>query len=172
MILPRLDDLELASVQCITSPMFLVLLVGISTPCLILIYLYLQERVTSTNPGMQIDFRASTTENLREFKDQFSPFCGLFHCDVFSETKYFDGTLFRLPFRTKQTARKSKISQEVYLKERIDRVVKMVCNKASAMLMFLHNIKSISLYELRQQKAMECLLHVERGQTQPKIVTH
>ena len=133
--------------------------------------LYLHKRVTSTNPGMQIDFRASTTENLREFKDQFSPFCGLFHCDVFSKTKYFDGTLFRLPFRTKQTARKSKISQEVYLKERIDRVVKMVCNKASAMLMFLHNIKSISLYELRQQKAMECLLHVERGQTQPKIVT-
>ena len=133
--------------------------------------LYLQERVTSTNPGMQIDFEASTTENLREFKDQFSPFCGLFHCDVFSETKHFDGTLFRLPFRTKQTAQKSKISQEVYLKERIDRVVKMVCNKASAMLMFLHNIESISLYELRQQKAMECLLHVERGQTQPKVAT-
>ena len=133
--------------------------------------LYLQERVTSTNPGMQIDFEASTTENLREFKDQFSPFCGLFQCDVFSKTNYFDGTLFRLPFRTAQTARKSKVSQEVYLKERIDKVVKMVCNKASTMLMFLYNIKSISLYELRQQKAMECLLHVERGQTQPEAVT-
>ena len=132
--------------------------------------LYLQERITSTNPGMQIDFKSSTTENLREFKDQFTPFCGIFHCDVFSEAKCFNGTLFRLPFRTEQTAHKSKISQEVYLKERIDKLVKMVCNKASAMLMFLHNIKSISLYELKQQSAMECLLHVEREKTQPKVV--
>ena len=131
--------------------------------------LYLQERVTSTNPGMQIDFKASTTENLREFKDQFTPFCGLFHCDVFNKTKHFDGTLFRLPFRTEQTGRKSKISQEVYMKERINKLFKTVCNKASAMLMFLHNIKSISLYEMQQTSAMKCLLHVERGQTQPRI---
>ena len=69
-------------------------------------------------------------------------------------------------------ARKSKISKEIYSKERIVKVVKMVCNEASAMLMFLHNIKSISLYELKQQGAMECLLHVERlsEQMQPKIV--
>ena len=130
--------------------------------------LYLQERVTSTNPGMKIDFKASTTENLREFKDQFTPFCGLFHCDIFTKAKHFNGTLFRLPFRTEQTAQKSKISQEVYLKERIDKVIKMVCKKASVMLMFLHNIKSISLYELKQHSTIKCLLHVERGQTEPK----
>ena len=133
--------------------------------------LYLQERVTSTNPGMQIDFKSSTTENLKEFEDQFIPFCGVFHCDVFEETRNFNGTLFRFPFRTEQMARKSKISQEVYLKERIDEVVKMVCNEASAMLMFLHNIKSISLYELKQS-AMdpECLLHVEREQIEPRVL--
>ena len=131
--------------------------------------LYLQERVTSTNPGMQIDFKASTTENLREFKDQFTPFCGLFHCDVFNKAKHFDGTLFRLPFRTEQTGRKSKISQEVYVKERINKLFKAVCNKASTMLMFLHNIKSISLHEIQQTSAMKCLLHVERGHTQPRI---
>ena len=132
--------------------------------------LYLQERVTSINPGMQIDFKASTTENLKEFKDQFTPFCGLFHCDVFGETRSFNGTLFRLPFRTEQMARKSKINQQVYMKRRIDEVIKMVCNEASAMLMFLHNIKSISLYELKQQSAMECLLHVEREQTEPRVL--
>ena len=133
--------------------------------------LYLQGRVTSINPGMQIDFKASTAENLKEFKDQFTPFCGLFHCDIFGETRSFNGTLFRLPFRTEEMARKSKISQEVYMKRRIDKVVKMVCNEASTMLMFLHNIKSISLYELKQQSTMlECLLHVEREQTQPKLV--
>ena len=131
--------------------------------------LYLQERVTSANPGMQIDFKSSITENLSEFKDQFTPFCGIFHCDVFGDTRNFNGTLFRFPFRTEKTARKSKISQEVYLKERIDALVKMVCNKASAMLMFLHNITSISLYELKQKNAMECLGHVERGQTQPTV---
>ena len=132
--------------------------------------LYLQERITSANPGMQIDFETSAAENLKEFEDQFTPFCDLFHCDVFGKEKNFNGTLFRFPFRTEQMARKSKISKEVYLKERIVKVVKMVCNEASAMLMFLHNIKSISLYELKQQSAMECLLHVEREQMQPKIV--
>ena len=131
--------------------------------------LYLQDMVTATNPGMQIDFKASTTENLREFKDQFTPFCGFFHCDVFSKAKHFNGTLFRLPFRTEQTGQKSKISQEVYTKERINKLFKTVSNKASAMLMFLHNVKSISLYEMQQTNAMKCLLHVERRQTQPGI---
>ena len=131
--------------------------------------LYLKERVTSANPGMQIDFKSSTTENLSEFKDQFIPFCGLFQCDIFGEASSFNGTIFRFPFRTKETAQKSKISQEVYLKGRIDQLIKMVCNQAPTMLMFLHNISSISLYEMKQQNAMECLLHVERGQTQPKV---
>ena len=131
--------------------------------------LYLQERVNSVNPGLQIDFKASTTENLREFKDQFTPFCGLLYFDVFSKAKNFTGTLFRLPFRTEQTGRKSKISQEVYTKERINKLIKTVCNKASTMLMFLHNIKSISLYEIQQTSAKKCLLHVEREQTQPGI---
>ena len=131
--------------------------------------LYLKERVTSANPGMQINFKSSTTENLSEFKDQFIPFCGLFQCDCFGETRNFNGTIFWLPFRTKQTAGKSKISQQVYLKERIDKLIKMVCNQASAMLMFLHNINSISVYEIKQENIMECLLHIEREQTQPKL---
>ena len=133
--------------------------------------LYLKERVTAANPGMRIDFKASTTENLKEFKDQFTPFCGLFHCDILSKSKHVNGTLFRLPFRTEQTAQKSKISHEIYLKERINKLVKMVRNKAPTMLMFLHKIKSISLYEIRQPTAasMERLLHVERTQTQPKV---
>ena len=131
--------------------------------------LYLKERVTSANPGMQIDFKSSTTENLNEFKDQFIPFCGLFQCDIFGETKKFNGTIFRFPFRTEQTARKSKISQEVYLKERIDKLVKAFCNQSSEMLIFLHNINSISLYEIKQENAMECLLHVEREQVQPGV---
>ena len=130
--------------------------------------LYLQERITSTNPGIQIDFKASTAENLKEFKDQFTPFCGLFHCDIFNKAKYFNGTLFRLPFRTKQIEQKSKISQEIFAKERIDEVVKMVYKKASEMLIFLNKINSISLYELKQQGPMECLIHVEREQMQPK----
>ena len=133
--------------------------------------LYLKERVTSANPGMQIDFKAITADNLKEFKDQFTPFCGLFHCDILSVSKCVDGTLFRLPFRTEHTAQKSKISHEIYLKERINKLVKMVRNKAPAMLMFLHKIQSISLYEIRQPTAssMQCLLHVERKQTQPKV---
>ena len=132
--------------------------------------LYLQERVTFTNPGMQIDFKTSATENLKEFKDQFTPFCGIFECDVFGKAKHFDGTLFRFPFRTQQAAEQSKISQEVFdSRERIDQLIKKFCNEATKMVMFLHKLKYISLHELKEQDNMKCLLQVYKEQMKPEV---
>ena len=133
--------------------------------------LYLQERVTSTNPGMQIDFKSSTTESMKEFKDQFAPFCDIpeLRCDVFGNSRHYDGTLFRFPFRTEQTAKQSRISQEYFSKERVDKLIKMFCNKAKTMVMFLHKLKSISLFELKQQGNMKCLLQVNKEPMKPEV---
>ena len=133
--------------------------------------LYLKERVTSTNPGIRINFKSSTTESLKEFKDQFVPFCcDMFQCDVFGNTKYYNGTLFRFPFRTNQTAEQSRISQEVYLKERIDKLIETFCEKATTMMIFLHKLSSISLHELQQQGSIKCLLQVNKEQIRSEPV--
>ena len=53
-------------------------------------------------------FPAFNERGLRaRFRDQFLPYTGLFDC---SFKAAFDGTLFRLPFRTAETAAKSDIS--------------------------------------------------------------
>ena len=131
--------------------------------------LYLQERVTSTNPGIKIDFKTNNVESMKEFKDQFAPFEGIFQCNIFGNAKHYDGTLFRLPFRTEQTAKQSKISQEYYSRERIDKLIKAFRNKAKSMLMFLHKLKCISLFELKQQNNLKCLLQVNKEPVKPEV---
>ena len=131
--------------------------------------LYLKGRVTSSNPGIKIDFKVNKAENMKEFKDQFSPFCDIFQCNVFGSSKNYDGTLFRFPFRTSQGAKQSKIKQESYSKERIDKLIKMFCNKAKTMMMFLHKINSISLFEIKHQRNMKCLLQVTKEPVIPEV---
>ena len=94
----------------------------------------------------------------------------MFQCDVFGNTKHFDGTLFRFPFRTHQTAEQSKISKEVYLKERIDKLIETFCKEAMTMMIFLHKlaIASISLHKLQQQGNTKCLLQVSKKQIRPQ----
>ena len=125
--------------------------------------LYVGERIDPANPGMKIDFVNSETDNLEEFKDQFCPFNDLFDCNVLFG-KRFNATLFRFPFRTEQTASKSKICNEGYGNERVNNIVKKFCDEAKKMLTFLSNLKSISLFEIKSgsQSDMKRLLHVEK----------
>ena len=124
---------------------------------------YLGERIDPSNPGVKIDFVNSKTDNLEEFKDQFSPFNNLFNCNVLLGQN-FNATLFRLPFRTEQTANKSKICDEAYGDERVNNIVKKFSDEAKKMLTFVNNLKSISLFEIKSGSKscdMNRLLHVE-----------
>ena len=126
--------------------------------------LYLGKMIDPANPGMKIDFVSSERENLEEFKDQFSPFNDLFNCNILHGHN-FNATLFRLPFRTEQTAKKSKICDEGYGDERIINTVKKFCDEAKKILTFLNNLKSVSLFEIKQGKDlsdMKRLLYVEK----------
>ena len=60
---------------------------------------------TVVKPGIKLRFLK--VDVLEKFRDQFLPYTGLFDC---SFKAAFDGTLFRLPFRTAETAAKSEIS--------------------------------------------------------------
>ncbi|CAJ0823892.1 18417_t:CDS:10 [Entrophospora sp. SA101] len=77
------------------------------------------------------------------FQDQLLPYKGIKNCDF---TKEFDGTLFRLPFRTQRLADMSKISNKV---EGPDSIVELLSKiEGSREMIFLKNIKSFSVHRI------------------------
>ncbi|RXN14153.1 sacsin-like isoform X1 [Labeo rohita] len=69
-----------------------------------------------SNPGIKINW-SKQQKRLRKFPNQFKPFINVFNCQLplSLESPYkYDGTLFRLPFRTEQEASLSEISSIYY----------------------------------------------------------
>lgn len=69
-----------------------------------------------SNPGIKINW-SKQQKRLRKFPNQFKPFINVFNCQLplSLECPYkYDGTLFRLPFRTEQEASVSEISSIYY----------------------------------------------------------
>ena len=62
---------------------------------------------------------AENKDALSSFPDQFMPYNEMFGCDMTNtDTFHFDGTLFRLPFRTIVQAQESQLSKEPYTSEK------------------------------------------------------
>ncbi|XP_024139292.1 sacsin isoform X1 [Oryzias melastigma] len=69
-----------------------------------------------SNPGIKINW-SKQQKRLRKFPNQFKPFINVFNCQLplAQDSPYkFNGTLFRLPFRTEQEAAVSEISSLYY----------------------------------------------------------
>uniref|UniRef100_W5M0P3 Sacsin molecular chaperone n=2 Tax=Lepisosteus oculatus TaxID=7918 RepID=W5M0P3_LEPOC len=69
-----------------------------------------------SNPGIKINW-SKQQKRLRKFPNQFKPFINVFNCKLplSQELPYkYNGTLFRLPFRTEQEASVSEISGLYY----------------------------------------------------------
>ncbi|TRY93650.1 hypothetical protein DNTS_021149 [Danionella cerebrum] len=69
-----------------------------------------------SNPGIKINW-SKQQKRLRKFPNQFRPFINVFNCQLplSLEAPYkYEGTLFRLPFRTEQEASVSEISSVYY----------------------------------------------------------
>lgn len=70
----------------------------------------------SSNPGIKINW-SKQQKRLRKFPNQFRPFINVFNCQLplAQDSPYkYNGTLFRLPFRTEQEASASEISSLYY----------------------------------------------------------
>ncbi|XP_065883067.1 sacsin-like [Dysidea avara] len=125
---------------------------------------YLGGRVSSGEPGMQIDLKENFGD-LDEFRDQFMPYIGMFDFDLTKVNKGYNGTLFRFPFRNYNTAAKSKISPMVYDKLRVERLCNTLKESAPELLLFLQHVKEVSLYELEANSSVEnmkCVLSVTK----------
>ncbi len=92
--------------------------------------------------------QAFSTEDplLAENVDQFEPFHKVFGCNL-NQGNHYSGTLFRFPLRTQP----SQLSNKIYTRDMVKTLFDSFKNEASAILLFLKNVDSISLYE-RQER--------------------
>ena len=86
------------------------------------------------NPGIKVQFY---NHHLLTESNQFIPYMGL--CG-FNPKQRFQGTLFRLPFRSKI----SKVSENVFTTEKIESLINRLKQDASKLLMFLNSVRKIS----------------------------
>ncbi|CAB3987754.1 Hypothetical predicted protein [Paramuricea clavata] len=88
---------------------------------------------------------------LSAFPDQFSPYNQLFGCDMTGTgTFHFDGTLFRLPFRTNVQAQESEISKEPYTRNNVNNLMKSLKENVATLLLFAQNVKEVRVFEIRK----------------------
>ena len=111
---------------------------------------YLGDRISPQQPGMRVDL-VENQADLELYRDQFKPYEDVFGCKIFSlKDEGYRGTLFRFPFRTSQTSKRSKISQTMYDRRMISALVKSLKDQSEELLLFVKNINKLTLYELEK----------------------
>ena len=98
-------------------------------------------------PGMRIDINKNT-RLLRDFRDQFKPFDGIFGCDLEKGDNCFQGTLFRFPLRTREQAARSEIKELYYSDQEMREFLEMFLDRAKLLLMFTQNVICVEIYRL------------------------
>uniref|UniRef100_A0A674K238 Sacsin/Nov domain-containing protein n=1 Tax=Terrapene triunguis TaxID=2587831 RepID=A0A674K238_9SAUR len=100
-------------------------------------------------PGIRLDLRQRPA-TLTTFAEQFRPYRGLFGFQT-QEPFDFPGTLFRLPFRTEEEARESRISQVAFSVDRVERLQSGFRDFCHLLLLFLRGVREVSLKRLPNQ---------------------
>ena len=124
---------------------------------------YLGKQIRNANkPGIKIDTNKKV-KDLRKFRNQFKPFNGIFGCDLRLEKddNSFQGTLFRLPLRTKEQAIRSEIKQLPYDFKQMKELLRLFIRGARSLLLFTQNVRSVSIFHLPKDSS---------EQPQPKLI--
>ena len=111
---------------------------------------HLEAHITNpSKPGIKLDL-AINPANLMYFSDQFAPYNGMFGCDTLapkhSDEFFFQGTLFRFAFRTKR----GEISDKIYSKEEIQRLVCSFQESSPSLLLFTQHVKKLTFLEMEK----------------------
>ena len=119
-----------------------------------------------SRPGIRINL-AEKPNSLTRYHDQFQLYNGVFGCNTVQRhhSFYYNGTLFRFPFRTVTQAKTSDISTNDYGTGRIKEIVSSVCECASTLLIFSQHVKDVEVLELdesSQPDKMRLVLSVNK----------
>ncbi|OIT25617.1 hypothetical protein A4A49_32452 [Nicotiana attenuata] len=109
--------------------------------------------ISPSHPGLRIKFAGRRI--LEQFPDQFSPFLH-FGCDL---QHSFPGTLFRFPLRSASVASRSQIKKEGYTPDDVLALFHSFSEVVSETLLFLRNVKSISIFVKEGANSEMQLLH-------------
>ncbi|KAJ3692968.1 hypothetical protein LUZ60_012063 [Juncus effusus] len=116
--------------------------------------------ISPSHPGLRIKFAGRRI--FEQFPDQFAPFLQ-FGCDL---QQSFPGTLFRFPLRNGTTAHRSQIKKEKYTPDDVTSLFSTFSQVVPEALLFLRNVKKISLYVKEgPNEQMRLVHHVSRHQT-------
>ena len=100
--------------------------------------------------GFMLSF-ADNIDVLSLYPDQFAPYHQLFGCDMTGESAFhFEGTLFRLPFRTREQAQISGISKEPYTPDNVKNLIKSLKESVSTLLLFAQNVQEVRVFEIAE----------------------
>uniref|UniRef100_A0A9I9DSX1 RING-type domain-containing protein n=1 Tax=Cucumis melo TaxID=3656 RepID=A0A9I9DSX1_CUCME len=114
--------------------------------------------ISPSHPGLRIKYAGRKI--LEQFPDQFSPYLH-FGCDM---EKPFPGTLFRFPLRSPALASRSEIKKEGYAPEDVISLFYSFSEVASDALVFLTNVKTISIFVKDDiGHEMQCLYRVHKN---------
>ena len=111
---------------------------------------YLGKAIRNKNkPGIKININKNTNR-LRNFRNQFKPFNGIFGCDLHlnKEDNSYQGTLFRFPLRTKEQALRSEIKQFYYDHKQVLELLEIFIGGARNLLLFTQNVRRVSIFHL------------------------
>nr|XP_033818277.1 sacsin-like [Geotrypetes seraphini] len=123
---------------------------------------HLQKHIKSTaTPGIKLNLQEQTRV-LHLFPDQFCPYDNIFGCELKVPFNY-DGTLIRLPFRTEEEAQTSKISSEVFSKQRVSVLIDSFQESSHNLIIFLKNVQEVTLDSLPDVSSSS------KNQTSPQL---
>ncbi|XP_030840850.1 sacsin-like [Strongylocentrotus purpuratus] len=126
-----------------------------------------------SQPGVRL--RLNSTKALRRFPDQFKPFKGVFGLDFSrgNEPFNYNGTLFRLPLRSKEAAQKSQICKESYDGEKLINLMQKMWESSQNLLVFTKQVKKVSLFYLSENSSdptrAEELLTIQKTMHYPRV---
>ncbi|KAM9468720.1 sacsin [Clarias gariepinus] len=108
-----------------------------------------------SNPGIKINW-SKQQKRLRKFPNQFKPFLNVFNCQLplLQESPYkYDGTLFRLPFRTEHEASVSEISSIYYNTTDIYSLVDEFSICGHRLILFTQHVGTMVLKYLKSEES-------------------
>ena len=128
-----------------------------------------------SQPGIKIDMNRNKNF-LKQMPDQFHTFHDVFDCNsqLTSECS-FNGTLFRLPLRTRwqaDQAERDGISPKHYTKDDMISLLRKFTNHADNMILFTQHVRKISLYHIPvdgEPAAPNVIFSMERYIREPKL---
>ena len=109
------------------------------------------------DPGMQYI-------NLQDLRQSFPDVFTTFHEDLFSNQKC---TIFRLPLRSRVFAEASDLSKKEVTQEFVSQLLQEFREEMADMLLFLNNVKKVSLCEIDNKGSLKETFKVEMELTKP-----